>query len=58
MEEELVRNIASKSQENQMQRELLKRKVDVLAKGMEICKRHTAYRSAGEALNYMDRRLH
>jgi hypothetical protein len=58
MDEDLVRNIASESQENKMQRELLERKVGVLAKGMEICKRHAAHRSTGEAVNYVVRKLH
>lgn len=52
MEEELVRKIASESPENQTQRQLLELKVDVLAKGMEICKRYGTYRSAGETIHY------
>jgi hypothetical protein len=58
MKEGLVKNIASESQENQKQREILKRKFDILTKGMEICKRHAAYRSAGEALSNKERGLH
>ena len=52
MEEELVREITSESPENQTQRELLERKLDVLMKGMEICKRRASYRGAGGAINY------
>ena len=51
MEIDLVTKIASESRENQTQRELLERKLDILKKGMEICKRHAAHHDTGKSFH-------
>jgi len=44
---ELVSKIAADSQENQTQRELLERKIDILKEGMDTCKRHAGRQTIG-----------
>lgn len=41
MTSELISKIAAESQENQTQRELLERKIQILEEGLNTCKRHT-----------------
>lgn len=41
MSSELISKIAAESQENQTQRELLERKLQILMEGMNTCRRHT-----------------
>ncbi|CZS92502.1 related to interferon-induced GTP-binding protein Mx [Rhynchosporium agropyri] len=47
MPSELVAKIAAESQENQTQRELLERKIDILKEGMDTCKRHASRQNLG-----------
>ena len=48
MENDLVAKIASESLEHQTRRELLEQKLNILKKGMEICKRHASYQDNGK----------
>ena len=47
MTAELVSQIAAESRENQTQRELLERRLQILKEGMDTCKRHTSYHMLG-----------
>jgi hypothetical protein len=47
MTSELVSKIEAESQENQTQRELLERKIDILKEGMDTCKRHASRQNLG-----------
>jgi hypothetical protein len=47
MTSELISKIAAESQDNQTQRELLERKIDILEEGMNTCKRHASRQILG-----------
>ena len=47
MTSELVSKVASESQENETQRELLERKLHILKEGMNTCKRHASRHTLG-----------
>jgi hypothetical protein len=49
MEEDSVRRIAAEPQENQDQREVLKRKEIILNSGLEICQRYVGRRMPGRS---------
>ena len=47
MGSELISQIATESQENQTQREMLERKLRILEEGLNTCKRHAGRRLLG-----------
>lgn len=58
MEENSVRKIATESQENQNQRELLTRKRAVLSSGLEICQRYVGRGMLGKISEFLLETVH
>lgn len=51
MTSKLVSKIAAESLENQTERDMLERKIEVLKKGMKTCKRHVSRHISGTYLH-------